>query len=165
MGQGHIGTGTAKTAEARKVKALHNNGTDETVKIQAAIKTSMTLHVGNSTLLLSPETTPRGFRAQHVYRKPRMKGTPAPTERYRFRIQLTNYPKKGTMGGKLTVIELKDGDGNRKATTLTLPEQLTTYPTPPFAHDWDNVLVDLGTSFEAGGTGPQVETCRIILSS
>lgn len=100
---------------------------------QPADGIALTFHVGNSASSLRAETTPRGYKTQHVHKKD--------GKRYRLRLLIQHFPRKSTLGGKLTVITLGE---ERNVTTYDLPEQVSTYPNAPFSHDWQNVMVDLG---------------------
>lgn len=89
---------------------------------------TLTLHIGNSASSVRAETTPRGYKGQHVQKK---------GERYRFRVALLSFPRKGTMGGKLTVIPLgPTSQKERKPVVYDLPEQPTTHPAAPYTHEF-----------------------------
>lgn len=122
-------------AIARKVNQAEaqTSGIRPTRQTQPADGIALTLHIGNSASSPRAETTPRGYKTQHVHKKD--------GKRYRLRLLLQSFPRRGTMGGKLTVIALGE---ERTVTTYDLPEQVSTYPNAPFSHDWQNVMVDLG---------------------
>lgn len=117
---------------ARKVDQTQTFNIRTTPQNRPINRTALTLHIGNSTSSLRAETTPRGYKAQHIHKKD--------GKRYRFRILIQFFPRRGTIGGKLTIITL----GENTITTNELPEQPTTYPDLPFTHDWQNLTADLG---------------------
>ncbi len=94
---------------------------------------ALTLYIRNSTVSLRAETIPRGYKAQHVYTEN--------GKRYRLRLLIQGFPRKGTVGGKLTIVALGE---NRIVTTHSLPEQVSQYPNSPFSHDWQHIMVNLG---------------------
>ena len=114
----------------RVARAVDNDA--QTPDIQAPTPTplpprlTLTLHIGNSASSPSTETTPRGYKTQQVIRRN--------GKRYRVRLNITNFPRRGTMGGKLTVIAL--GKAERSPVQYELPEQITTYPQAPYQHEF-----------------------------
>lgn len=117
-----MGDRVARQVDAAQAKT---SGIRPTLAQPAGDNVTLTLHIGNSASSVRAETTPRGYKGQHVQKK---------GERYRFRVALLSFPRRGTMGGKLTVIAL--GAGERKPVTYDLPEQPTTHPNAPYAHEF-----------------------------
>lgn len=97
----------------------------QTQDIQTPTPT-LTLYIGNSASSPSTETTPRGYKAQQVIKRN--------GKRYRIRLNITNFPRRGTIGGKLTIITLSTTE--RTPTQHELQEQPTTYPQTPYQHEF-----------------------------
>lgn len=130
---------------ARKVDEAQAKGTGIRPQLSepAPDNVTLTLRIRDSVSSLRAETTPRGYKAQHVHKA----GT-----KHRFRVALMSFPRRGTMGGKLTVIPL--GTGERKPVVYDLPEQATTYPNAPYAHEF-------ATTVELDGQAPVKVTLTV----
>lgn len=97
---------------------------------------TLTLHIRantgtghqDSTFLPRTETTPRGYKTQQVVK--------IAGKRHKIRLNFTNFPRKGTIGGKITVVPLprilKDGTEAQKMIhalpDLLKPEWLVELP-------------------------------------
>lgn len=117
-----MGEKVARQVDAAQAKT---SGIRPNLAQPAGDNVTMTLHIGNSASPVRAETTPRGYKGQHVVKR---------DQRYRVRVALLSFPRKGTMGGKLTIVPL--GSGERKPTVYELPEQPTTHPAAPYTHEF-----------------------------
>lgn len=113
---------------ARKVDQAQARTHD--IRTQQEGRVPLTLRIGEASTVLDTESTPRGYKTQHLHRKD--------GKRYRIRVQLTRFPKKGTIGGKVSVIELEQ---EKKVTVYQLPEK----PLPWFSYSWTVLDTLLGT--------------------
>ncbi len=121
-----MGEKVARQVDAAQAKTPGIRPRGQNAAEPAPGNATLTLHVGNSASSLNAETTPRGYKAQHVLKR---------DQRYRLRVALLSFPRKGTMGGKLTVIAL--GAGKETAPVVyNLTEQPTTHPNAPYSHEF-----------------------------
>lgn len=114
-----MGEKTARQVNAAQARPQTSTPTTN----EATIK----LIIGNSISSPKTETTPRGYKTQHVIKR---------DQRYRIRINLISFPRRGTIGGKLTIAPLGTGTENKGTpTTHELPEQ-PTIPLTPHQHEF-----------------------------
>lgn len=95
---------------------------------------TISVQIGDTVVQLKGERTPRGVKAQHVIKR---------GKRYRLRFNFVHFPRKGTLGGKLRVIQL---GGQVGVMVYELPEVVTTFPEVSF-------LVEFGVDVSFGEEG------------